>query len=92
MCVATTRLDTFLKMNAKKPACARKIDDVAINACHTRVHTRRYSAAVCIMLCTKSACAFLVCTNCTCAFWFAQAQVFNWHAVWLSMYTNNIYV
>ena len=71
MRVATIQLDTFLKMQAKKPASARKIDDVAINARHMRVHTRHYSAAVCIMLCTKSACAFLVCTNCTCAFWFA---------------------
>ena len=58
MHVATARLNTFLKMHAKKPACPQKIDDVAINAHRTRVHTRRDSAAMCIMLCTKSACAF----------------------------------
>ena len=39
-------------MHAKKPACARKIDDVAINARRARVHTRHYSAAMYIMLCT----------------------------------------
>ena len=63
MRVAATRLDTFLKMHTKKPACARKINDVAINACHTCAHTRRYSAAVCIMLCTKSVRAYLVCMS-----------------------------
>ena len=41
MRVATTRLDTFLKIHGKKPACAQKIDDVAIDARCTRVHTRR---------------------------------------------------
>ena len=79
-------------MHAKNPACTRKIDDVAINARHTRAHTRRYSAAMCIMLCTKSARAYLVCTNCTRAFWFARARVFNWRAVWLGIYMNNTYV
>ena len=54
MRVATTRLNTFLKMHTKKPACTRKINDVAINAHRTCAHTRCYSAAVCIMLCTKS--------------------------------------
>ena len=54
MRVMTTQLDTFLKMHAKNPACTQKIDDVAINARRTSAHTRRYSAAVCIMLCTKS--------------------------------------
>ena len=76
----------------KKAACARKIDDVAINACCTRVHTRRFSAAVCIMFCTKSMRAYLVGTNCTRAFWFARARVFHWRAVWLGIYTNNMYV
>ena len=71
MRVATTQLDTFLNMHTKKPACARKIKDVAINAHCMRAHMRRYSAAVYIMLCTKSVRAYLVCTNCTCAFWFA---------------------
>ena len=71
MRVATAQLDTFLKMYAKYPACARKIDYIAIYARHTHVHTRCYSAAVCIMSCTKSVCAYLVCTKCTHAFWFA---------------------
>ena len=61
----------------KKPACAQKIDDIAINAHLTCVHTRCYSAAVYIMLCTKSTHAFLVYMNCTRAFCFAQARVFN---------------
>ena len=52
----------------KKPACARKIDDVAINARCTRVHMRRYSATMCIMFCMKS----------TCAFWFAQTALVHY--------------
>ena len=92
MCVATTRLEMFLKMHTKKPACAQKINDVAINASCTCAHTGCYSAAVYIMLCTKSTCAYLGCTNCTCAFWFAQARVFNWRAVWFGIYMNNMYV
>ena len=79
-------------MHAKKAACTRKIDDVAINARRTRAHTRRYSAAVCIMLCTKSMRVYFVCTNCTHAFWFARARVFNWCAVCPGMYMNNTYV
>ena len=54
MHVATARLDTFLKMQTKYPACAQKIDYVAINARRTCVHTRHHSAAMCIMLCMNS--------------------------------------
>ena len=62
-------------MHVKKAACARKIDDVTINARRTRAHTRRYSAVMCIMLCMKSVCVYLVCTNCTRAFWFARTAL-----------------
>ena len=48
MCVATTQLDTYLKMHAKKPACAQKIDDVVINAQDVN------SAAVCIIFCRRA--------------------------------------
>ena len=68
------------------------IDDVAINVRRTRAHTGCYSATVYIMLYTKSTRAYLACTNCTCAFWFVQARGFNWCAVWLGMYMNNMYV
>ena len=79
--------------NARKKAeCTRKIDDIALNARRMHAHTRRYSASVCIMLCTKSACVYLVCMNCTCAFWLARTRVFNWRAVWLGIYMNNTYV
>lgn len=30
MCAATAQLDTFLKILAKYPACAQKIDDVKV--------------------------------------------------------------
>ena len=38
MHVATTRLDTFLKSIATKPACAQKIDDINMHV-HMRHET-----------------------------------------------------
>ena len=60
MRVATARLNMFLKMHAKYPVCAQKIDDVGINIRCICVHMKRYSVAMCIMFCTKSAHAYLV--------------------------------
>ena len=67
MCVVTTQLNTYLKMHAKKSSCTQKIDDIAINARRTCVHTKHYSAAVCIMLYTKNVRAF----------WFAQTALIH---------------
>ena len=91
----------FLKIHAKKPVCAQKIDDVKMHVKCLHVHTRRYCAAMCIMVCTNSMHAYFICTSYTHAFLLActarvhfgrmgthdTLRVFHWHALWFAIYT-----
>ena len=92
-----------LNLNLTAHACSNcKTWHVSENACKKACmctkdwwHSYQCMSHACthktLFCCIKSVRAFLVCMNWTCAFWFAWARVFNRCAVWLGIYTNNMY-